>query len=178
VTEAVCRKCGEFKKIKCRMLCHRCISKPAGPDEMYHRAMEGSPRGHITADVVTPWVHDVIAENGGKIDQAALDCRVDTEVLRRLVKGTKSYVTTNTADLIAMASGHISELGNTVDGLGADGWSEFGRWCGDMSPLSDGCGTWHHEHVANGLCGECCMRYSGLLDVEARDVRVARELGA
>lgn len=61
-------------------------------------------------------------------------------------------------------------------GMGADGWSEFGRWCGDMSPIDEGCGTWFHEHVANGLCGECCLRYSGVFKGEPRDVRVSREV--
>lgn len=59
--------------------------------------------------------------------------------------------------------------------VGRAEWSKVGEWCGDGSRLSDGCGSWQHDHYRGGLCCECYWIVAGL-DLEPRDVRMSRGL--
>lgn len=58
--------------------------------------------------------------------------------------------------------------------IGRSGWSDVGSYCGDGSGVLNGCGTYFHEHYADGLCEECWLReVLGHGPAEPRDVRVA-----
>lgn len=152
----------------------RSLRHQVNADAKYRRWLMSTPR--VPADLVRPWVDILLDRYEGNIAATAREIRVDEAVLRRLVKSGKSSVTALTAEAIAVATGHIVELAMALPEEGREGWSEVGRYCGDRPEGDLGCGSWFHEHFADGLCEECAQRVMGLIDVEPRDARVSREV--
>jgi DNA-binding phage protein len=135
-----------------------------------YRAWLHRPMPEVPRESVLSWIED-LRDAHGDMEMVANAAGVTDRLLRRLMLegGTPKFAT---VDRLALAAGKLHELSSLIaQETGADGWSEAGRYCGDGCSY-DGCGTWFHRHLAEGLCEECYYReLHGVGPELPRDVR-------
>jgi hypothetical protein len=165
-----------YKRDLCRKHYDQKYNPGTRADKAYRRWLFSTPR--VSAELVRPWVEIVLAMPGvdGSCEAAGRVTGVDSEVLRRILKGVAKNVTALTAEDLAVATGRMVELALALPDTGVEGWSEYGRYCGDGCPIGHGgCGSWFHSSSLYGLCVECCAIALGLSGQDTRDVRFTRE---
>jgi hypothetical protein len=164
------RHTGSGARSRCRSCYLKWQRKNPSPMKAYKRWLFSEPR--IDAGVAARWAAGVVAMYDDNMTEAARVGGCDVEVIRRLLDGTKVWVTASIAERLANELGRNVEFAECLPDTGKDDWSEFGRSCGDGSVLGDGCGSWFHEHMLEGLCEECWNIACGFREGPTRDVRL------
>lgn len=143
-------------------------------DVAYQKWLNTTPR--VDAEIVKPWI-EALVNQYENVNAAAKVARVDERIFRGVLAGERARVMATTAEDIAVATGRMVELAMALPDTGEDGWSEYGRYCGDGCPIGHpGCGSWFHKPGNYGLCEECTGIALGLLDMDTRDVRMSKEI--
>jgi hypothetical protein len=181
--EAECISCGRVREVDGAGLCHtqckgRVQRRKGDPDVDYFVWLLGVRDARkivIPRALLLPLIERGVGVFGSLTDLAEAS-GVSARRLSAVRAGSNgSY---HMGCSLARALDCLNEFELEACQVGRADWSDVGTYCGDGSGLLGGCGTYFHEHYADGLCEECWFReVLGQGASEPRDVRVAAMRG-
>lgn len=158
-----CWRCNRIMSIQSKGLCSGCAAyykrRPDDPDAQYELWLRGATDAEMTAvpKAAAEWLLGMVRDRFETDAAAAVASGVSERRLGAAMRG-EGNLGLRSGWRIASELGVLHEFDVRVCEVGRDDWSEVGTYCGDGSGVLDGCGSYFHEHYANGLCEECWMR--------------------
>jgi hypothetical protein len=142
------------------------------PDVAYEYWLRApkNPNSQAIPSDVRDWLLGLAGERWDTWDLCAAQCGVSDRRLYAARRGSAMSLAIGTA--LARELDVLEEFDLRVCEVGREGWSEHGTYCGEGSGALDGCGTFHHQHYADGLCVDCWVREVLGVEGEPRDVRM------